>query len=114
MEQEKYSPHGDRAEWEYHNRPQKHFMFEGWLNNANGVVDGHLPAEDETEARAILNRLGDFKWIGLRFICTKFNPWNKNISTMAIHQGEWIGESYDGDVDHYKCRNCGQEYSIGH
>jgi hypothetical protein len=112
-EQSLSNSHGDRSPWEYHNRINKTFIWEGWLNDV-GLVDGHIPASTDKEAVEILNRMGTFKWMSMRFICTKYNPWNKDISYSVLHQGEWTRESCDGDVDHYKCRNCGQEYSVGH
>lgn len=110
---------GDRSPWEYHNRTEKYFIFEGWLEgfseeDPKGLMDGHIRADNQEQALGMLKRIGLFKWLSLRFICTKHNPWNSSISSNALHQGEWIGESYDGDVDHYKCRNCGQEFSVGH
>lgn len=104
----------DKVTWKYFNLPKRHFKFEGWIYELNDIMDGHLPAENDKQAKEFLSKLGTFRWLSLYYICTKYNPWNKDISTFAIHDGEWIGENCDGDIDYYKCRNCGEEYCVGH
>lgn len=53
---------------------------------------------------------------GERYICTKENPWTKEISDTAIHPDAVSGEDRDfGGGEYcasYKCPNCGLHFYV--
>jgi hypothetical protein len=49
----------------------------------------------------------------MRNRCTKENPMPKDAPGQWEHEGaKFVRENYDGDIDYYRCVDCGQEWRV--
>jgi hypothetical protein len=47
--------------------------------------------------------------------CTKENPMPKDAPGHWAHEGaECTGSNYEGDVDYWRCRDCGTTWKVYH